>query len=984
LPLLMNVMAGVRAAGFAGLVVNCSYPDVTHPVLACPVPTLDVGNAGMIEARVRAGISPAGRQALHPGSSMRCCKVVADRSPRRSGRRRCRVARLAASEQIVDMSAAVESPPDADGSARSGADAAWDLSRPLRLGLGHTGPVRALATVALPDGPVLLASAGADHGVVLWPLLPSGRMAGESISDHGALRSASGVDDEAASDVLGRGILAAHLEELLFQLTEKQRAGTAVLHVDGRWGSGKSTLVNLFVRRLSVSDGRSTRLRDPIVVRYDAWRESAVAPEWWSLATAIHRAVRAERALAVRWLMTALSAVRRTVRSGPVVVAGLVLIGAVAAWASGIWTGNVEVVSKTVTALAAVVTLGLAAGRVLFWSSPAFARIHLRSDDNPLGEVAAVVSWLRRWSPLPVRGQRGLDTGLAVVVLAAVTWVVFAYATDPVVRTHPAAVATWVGAHALPLAAALVAVVLVVGSWRARAAPGGSLGTLPTGATGRGQLRPVRRPRRLLWRLRYGTRRAIRPLRRFLTQVQHGIQRRMSIDAAPELPYGWLARLSVAVVVAASAYLMFMTPTSPPLRTLVHGYPELTAAGIIALGFGLYAVLTSGRSPRRRRPLLLVLDDLDRCTADRVVKLLETVHTLLREPARLRVLAGRRAPAPLIVVVLADGRWVRKAFETSYSDFGSLGSPVHDLGADFLQKVFDHVVLVPGLSGDQVQSYLDAATGTTAWAVAERSARSTSPVAPEAQPVTKSRPEIPEPPSVMESTPSVESTPPAAESSNMDQPVAVPARTTDPAATDQADDAEKVAQLIDRTAPGDVHGSQVPAALDQVPPAQREQLAEQIATKAATPEAVAAFSEHLLTRYAAVMPANPRLVKRVANTFGMLHALGLHLAHHEDDDTISRAAIMFVRFPTLVDQLLSDPEPPSTQPGPGPAPEAKTPWQRPDVQQLLTRDDGTAVDITGIARCFGRQYPPAPPLSDRPSPNGRTPAVTPTIKSKME
>lgn len=56
LPLLMNVLAGVRAAGFAGPVVNCSYPDVTHPVLAGhgPVPTLGVGNAGMIEARVRA------------------------------------------------------------------------------------------------------------------------------------------------------------------------------------------------------------------------------------------------------------------------------------------------------------------------------------------------------------------------------------------------------------------------------------------------------------------------------------------------------------------------------------------------------------------------------------------------------------------------------------------------------------------------------------------------------------------------------------------------------------------------------------------------------------------------------------------------------------------------------------------------------------------------------------------------------------------
>ncbi|HET8683701.1 MAG TPA: P-loop NTPase fold protein [Micromonosporaceae bacterium] len=822
---------------------------------------------------------------------------------------------------------------------------------------GHTDWVLALAGVGLPDGRVLLASAGADHAVVLWPLLASGRVAGEVLSPNGALRAVSGVDDEAAPDVLGRGVLAAHLEELLFQLTEKQRSGTAVVHVDGRWGSGKSTLVNLLVRRLSVLDGRDARLRDPIVIRYDAWRESAVAPEWWSLATAINRAVRGERALAVRWLMTVMSAARRTVRSVPVVVAGLILIGALAARASGMWTGDVEVVNKTVAALAAVVTVGLVAARVLFWSSPAFARIHLRSDDNPLGEIAAMVSWLRRWSPPPVRGQRSLDTGLTVVVLAAVTWLALVYAGDPVVRAHPVAVVAWARTHALPLVAASVAVLLVAGSWKARTVPRGPHVNQPIDIDRR--RRPRVRLLRVPWRLRYGVRRAARPLRRVATQAVH----RMSSDAAPAPASGWSARLSAAFVVAVGTYLAFVTPTPTPLRTLVRQYPELAAAGVIALALVLYAALTAG--PSRRRPLLLLLDDLDRCTADRVVKLLETVHTLLREPSRLRVLARRRAPAPLVVVVLADGRWVRKAFETSYADFGSLGSPVHDLGADFLQKVFDHVVLVPALSGDQVQSYLDAATGTTSWAVAERAIRGRS----SAQPV-RPHTEAPDLRDIGEAPPA------AVEDGDVDQPAAAAPPASRPTAMDQADDAEAVAQLIADTAPGEVHGPQVRAALDKAPPAQREQLAEQVATKAATPEAVAAFAEHLLTRYTAAMPANPRLVKRVANTFGMLQALGLHLAHHEDDDTICRAAIMFVRFPTLVDQLLSDPEPPSTQPEPGQAPESSTPWLRPDVQQLLTHEDGTAVDVIRIARCFGREYPSRPWDASRPSPNGRTSAVS--------
>ena len=55
-------------------------------------------------------------------------------------------------------------------------------------------------------------------------------------------------------------------------------------------------------------------------------------------------------------------------------------------------------------------------------------------------------------------------------------------------------------------------------------------------------------------------------------------------------------------------------------------------------------------------------------------------------------------------------------------------------------------------------------------------------------------------------------------------------------------------------------------ALDRTVGEDRQRLAEKIAAKAATPEAIAAFSEDLLTHYAPLMPANPRLIKRVANS----------------------------------------------------------------------------------------------------------------------
>lgn len=62
LPLLMRVMEAVRSVDFRGLVVNASYPDLTHPILAARglAPSIGVGNAGMIERQVRAVLRERG------------------------------------------------------------------------------------------------------------------------------------------------------------------------------------------------------------------------------------------------------------------------------------------------------------------------------------------------------------------------------------------------------------------------------------------------------------------------------------------------------------------------------------------------------------------------------------------------------------------------------------------------------------------------------------------------------------------------------------------------------------------------------------------------------------------------------------------------------------------------------------------------------------------------------------------------------------
>ena len=62
LPVIRTVMEAARAASYSGSIVNCSYPDVTHPILARMelAPTGGVGNAGIIHRFVSSRLRTLG------------------------------------------------------------------------------------------------------------------------------------------------------------------------------------------------------------------------------------------------------------------------------------------------------------------------------------------------------------------------------------------------------------------------------------------------------------------------------------------------------------------------------------------------------------------------------------------------------------------------------------------------------------------------------------------------------------------------------------------------------------------------------------------------------------------------------------------------------------------------------------------------------------------------------------------------------------
>ncbi len=88
-----------------------------------------------------------------------------------------------------------------------------------------------------------------------------------------------------------------------------------------------------------------------------------------------------------------------------------------------------------------------------------------------------------------------------------------------------------------------------------------------------------------------------------------------------------------------------------------------------------------------KRPVAVLVDDIDRCDSDTVVRLLEGVHTVFGE-------------LKIVFVIAGDGRWIARAFEKSYVDAAPRGAYAdaasgRPLGILFLEKIFQFSAPLP-------------------------------------------------------------------------------------------------------------------------------------------------------------------------------------------------------------------------------------------------------------------------------------------------
>jgi hypothetical protein len=249
------------------------------------------------------------------------------------------------------------------------------------------------------------------------------------------------------------------------------------------------------------------------------------------------------------------------------------------------------------------------------------------------------------------------------------------------------------------------------------------------------------------------------------------------------------------------------------------------------------------------RPVLLIVDDLDRCDPKAVVEVLRGLQTIVRSPR-------------LFVMVLGDRAWIETAHQTYHKEMADLtfGSEAR-LGARFVEKVFQLSFRLPAIRPEVRDRY-------TRRAVERRDLRPVKPapgnMADAAQP----------------SAPAADMAAPAGQTRQSQQSPPSPPPQPDP----KAEAFAVFEQMLDDIlADGDKIGERerrVAEAKDVAARAGCESARlDEIASRRMVAAAGADASHQgevtsILVALADSLPGNPRQIKRIMNTFAVYETVG--------------------------------------------------------------------------------------------------------------
>ncbi|WP_169308846.1 P-loop NTPase fold protein [Paracoccus gahaiensis] len=102
-----------------------------------------------------------------------------------------------------------------------------------------------------------------------------------------------------------------------------------------------------------------------------------------------------------------------------------------------------------------------------------------------------------------------------------------------------------------------------------------------------------------------------------------------------------------------------------------------------------------------RRPILIVIDDLDRCQPTHVVDLMRGLMTVFNSPQ-------------IVYLILGDRAWIEKCYAQAYVEMLADGQDPRTFGGHFAEKSLQLSFLLPSTSQEQIDSYVDALLGAEA------------------------------------------------------------------------------------------------------------------------------------------------------------------------------------------------------------------------------------------------------------------------------
>ncbi|MHA7777143.1 KAP family P-loop NTPase fold protein [Roseibium sp. M-1] len=271
-------------------------------------------------------------------------------------------------------------------------------------------------------------------------------------------------------------------------------------------------------------------------------------------------------------------------------------------------------------------------------------------------------------------------------------------------------------------------------------------------------------------------------------------------------------------------------------------------------------------------PVCIFVDDLDRCSNDFVVEFLEGLQTSFRH-------------RKVAYVVAADKFWIKTSFEDRYPSFcEKTADKTQPLGYQFLEKIFQFNVPLPGMAAWK-KRYLEARLGLAGTGDGATGSGGSGG-------------------SGAGGTGNGTGNGTTGNGTTGTGP-GEPGTDTQESMDDK--EVERLRGEIRSTQPGGLTHETV-RTLSTGDGSDNPAFQAALALEYTTSRTAQREAEHFLFQYLALLPDNPRVIKRIINAFGLTVASAILERQSLDYDVLTRWTILEQCYPAVADELIRDPE----------------------------------------------------------------------------